>query len=58
MPRIVDVDRLLDGGTGRAGADGFGKLVSNGTFSKIVAPGLRVGWVESSTKFAFVVSQA
>jgi DNA-binding transcriptional MocR family regulator len=58
ISRIVDVDRFLDGGTGRVGADGFGNVVSNGTFSKIVAPGLRAGWVESSTKFVFGVSQA
>jgi hypothetical protein len=38
IPRIIDVDRFLDGGTERAGADGCGNVVSNGTFSKIVAP--------------------
>lgn len=35
LPRIVDIDRSLDGGTERQGADGFGNAVSNGSFSKI-----------------------
>ncbi|KAJ4315642.1 Valine--pyruvate aminotransferase [Neodidymelliopsis sp. IMI 364377] len=58
VPRIVDVDRILDGGAERTGADGFGNVVSNGTFSKIVAPGIRTGWIQGSEKFAFGVSQA
>jgi DNA-binding transcriptional MocR family regulator len=41
MPRIVDIDRYLDGGFERKGADGFGNAVSNGSFSKICGPGLR-----------------
>lgn len=43
LPRIVDVDRYLDGGAERDGADGFGNAASNGTFSKICGPGLRTG---------------
>lgn len=43
-PRIVDVDRVLDGGV----ANGWGNALSNGSFSKIVAPGVRVSWVEST----------
>lgn len=41
-PRLVDVDRSLPGGSS------WGNAVSNGSFSKIVAPGMRVGWVEGS----------
>lgn len=41
-PRLVDVDRNLEGTTA------FGNAVSNGSFSKIVAPGMRVGWLEGS----------
>ncbi|ODH53317.1 hypothetical protein GX48_00513 [Paracoccidioides brasiliensis] len=53
VPRIVDVDRYLDGGP----QDDFGNAVSNGSFSKIVGPGCRVGWAEGTDKFVYVLSQ-
>ncbi|KAF4539992.1 Aminotransferase protein [Lasiodiplodia theobromae] len=43
-PRIVDVDRVLDGGP----KDQWGNALSNGSFSKIIAPGIRASWVEST----------
>lgn len=57
IPRIVDVDRVIDGGAERNGADGFGNALSNGSFSKILGPGVRTGWVEAAPKLAWGVSQ-
>ena len=53
LPRIVDIDRELDGGP----IDDFGHAVSNGSFSKIVAPGCRTGWAEGTPAMAYGISQ-
>ncbi|EQB48555.1 aminotransferase [Colletotrichum gloeosporioides Cg-14] len=45
QPRIVDVDLDMESATV------FGNSVGNGSFSKIVAPGMRVGWLEGTPDF-------
>ncbi|KAI9669521.1 MAG: hypothetical protein M1829_005110 [Trizodia sp. TS-e1964] len=55
QPRVVDVDRFLDGGPGPGS---FGNAVSNGSFSKIIGPGMRTGYAESTAKFSYGLSQA
>jgi DNA-binding transcriptional MocR family regulator len=52
-PRVVDLDRTLDGGP----KDKWGNAVSNGSFSKLIAPGCRVGWAESMPSFILALSQ-
>ncbi|KAF2496373.1 aminotransferase [Lophium mytilinum] len=50
-PRLVDLDRSMPG------RSDFGNTVSNGSFSKIVGPGVRVGWAESTKAFADLLGE-
>jgi DNA-binding transcriptional MocR family regulator len=51
--RLIDVDRNLDGGP----KDEWGYTMSNGSFPEIIAPGMRVGWVEATPAFILALSQ-
>lgn len=53
LPRIVDIDRTLDGGP----IDKFGNALSNGSFTKIVGPGVRTGWAEGTEALVYGISQ-
>ena len=58
LPRVVDIDRTLDGGAEREDAPHkFGNAVSNGSFSKILGPGIRTGWAEGTPMLAWGLSQ-
>ncbi|TAQ88802.1 hypothetical protein B7494_g2896 [Chlorociboria aeruginascens] len=54
LPRLVDIDRTL---SPTPAPEDFGNTVSNGSFSKIVGPGVRTGWAEASPKFIYGLSQ-
>ncbi|THX43747.1 aminotransferase [Aureobasidium pullulans] len=58
----VDITRLVDLDTANNGqdlpAEDFGNCVSNGSFSKILVPGCRVGWAEATPRFIHGLSQA
>ncbi|KAI1849650.1 hypothetical protein JX266_004599 [Neoarthrinium moseri] len=41
-PRLVDIDRAMPGYTK------WGNTLSNGSFSKVIGPGVRVGWADCS----------
>ena len=50
-PRLVDLDRAT------GSIDSWGNSISNGSFSKIIAPGVRVGWTEASAKMILRLSR-
>ena len=46
LPRLIDIDRSLPPLTSDRGR--FGHTLSNGSFSKLVGPGVRTGWIDTS----------
>lgn len=50
-PRMADLDRVS------SSVGSWGNSISNGSFSRIVAPGMRVGWAEASAKMTLRLSE-
>ena len=54
-PRMVDIDRSLP--QLQSDPHHFGHTLSNGSFSRIIAPGMRIGWVDASPALTNALSE-
>lgn len=55
LPRITDIEQQMESKIDDK--DGFGFSMSNGSFSKILGPGVRTGWADCKPKLAYGLSQ-